>query len=251
MKNILVPTDFSAEAHFAFEAAVRLARHTGGQVTLLHTVELPGGDETANFSAYGSPVNGSVVPNSSSPSGTDGLFVRQLMQANTAHLHQLLAEAAAWAPGVFVKEMMRPTSLNEAILSAIEQHIDLVVMGAQVHSATAHFFSVSNTERLMRTAPCPVLVVKHAVGDFNVKTLVFAADFSPETERIATALLEVRSIFQAATLHLLKVVDASYDRTAARKDLAAFAQSHQFGHCQLAAEVATQALPPVLTLRLV
>ena len=39
MKNILVATDFSPEAHHAFAVAVQLARHTGGQLTLLHVLE--------------------------------------------------------------------------------------------------------------------------------------------------------------------------------------------------------------------
>ncbi|WP_158011009.1 universal stress protein [Hymenobacter lapidarius] len=29
MKNILVPTDFSAESHHAYEVALQLAQHTG------------------------------------------------------------------------------------------------------------------------------------------------------------------------------------------------------------------------------
>lgn len=240
MKNILVPTDFSTEAHYAFEAAVRLAQHTGGQVTLLHTVELPGGNETAGFSTYGSPVNGSVLPNNTtSTGGLDGLFAHKLMQVNTEHLHQLVAEAAGWAPEVAVQELMRPTSLNEAILTAIEQqHIDLVVMGVQDHTASEHFFSTSSTEELMRTAPCPVLAVKHPVGDFAVKTLVFASDFAPETENVATALLQTLALFPGATLHLLQVVAASYDRAAAQATLAAFAQRHQLTGCQLAVEEA-------------
>lgn len=292
MKNILVPTDFSAESHYAFEAAVRLAQHTGGQVTLLHTVELPDGDGTANFSTYGSPVNGSVLPNSTTSGPPSGLFVRKLMQVNNEHLHQLMAEAAEWAPAVVVQELMRPTSLNEAILTAIEQqHADLVVMGAQPHTATEQFFSVSNTERLMRTAPCPVLVVKHPVGDFDVRTLVFASDFSSETEHVGMELLRIQALFPAATLHLLKVVEASYNQPDAQTALADFAQRHQLTNYQVAVaeadnvatgieryaqrvsadllllpthghtglsrlfhsgtaeEVATQALPPVLTLR--
>ena len=59
MKNILVPTDFSPEAHYAFEVAVRLASRTGGHVKLLHALELP---ETAGFSTYGGPVGGPELP---------------------------------------------------------------------------------------------------------------------------------------------------------------------------------------------
>ncbi len=60
MKNILVPTDFSAESHHAYVVAMQLAKHTGGHVTLLHVLE-DADDRTGNFSTFGGPVNGSEL----------------------------------------------------------------------------------------------------------------------------------------------------------------------------------------------
>ncbi|GAB3572248.1 universal stress protein [Hymenobacter daeguensis] len=225
MKNILVPTDFSAEAHHAFEVAVRLAARTGGCVWLLHAIELP---ETATFSTYGGPVGGTELPNSST--SLEDVYVVKLLQATRARLHRLVAEAAETAPGVPVKDMVQATRLPEAIESVIRhQGIDLVVIGAQGHSATEHFFFGSNTERLVRTAPCPVLAVKHPAGAFEVRTLVFPSDFSPEADRAVPEVRRLQALFPEATLHLLCVI-AHADRAEAALDtIAAFAHRHHLG----------------------
>src|SRR5919107_329666 len=89
MRSILVPTDFSTEAHHAFEAALRLAKRLGGRVTLLHAVELP---ETANFSTYGGPVGGTELPNSTRI--PDEVFMMELLKATRRRMEVLLAEAA-------------------------------------------------------------------------------------------------------------------------------------------------------------
>src|ERR687890_545761 len=99
MRSILVPTDFSTEAHHAFEAALQLAKRLGGHVTLLHAVELP---ETANFSTYGGPVGGTELPNSTSI--PDELLIPALLKSTKHRMMALLAEAAKRAPGVQVHD---------------------------------------------------------------------------------------------------------------------------------------------------
>ncbi len=216
MKNILVPTDFSPEAHYAFEVAVHLAQRTGGHVTLLHAVELP---ETTGFSTYGAPVG--------HDSGMDEIFVPKLLQAIKHRMGVLVAEAAGLAPGVQVLDFVQAARLGSAIPNVIEhQHIDLVVMGAQGHTAAEHFFSGSNTERLVRTAPCPVLVVKHPAGKFDVRTLVFPSDFSAEADRAVAELRRIQALFPNAALHLLHVVPSADRRAAALDRIAAFAERH-------------------------
>ncbi|MBJ6111622.1 universal stress protein [Hymenobacter sp. BT523] len=235
MKNILVPTDFSAESHHAFEVAVRLAARIGGRVLLLHAIELP---ETATFSTYGGPVGGTELPNSSGDP-MDDVFVVKLLQATKTRLHRLLAEAATLAPGVPVQEFVQATRLSEALTSMFtHQAIDLVVIGAQGHTAAEHFFFGSNTERLVRTAPCPVLAVKHPVEAFEVQRLVFPSDFSAEADRAVFELRRVQALFPEAVLHLLCVVASAGQEEAAREKIAAFASRHQLRSYEAAVTLA-------------
>ncbi|MDO7852454.1 universal stress protein [Hymenobacter convexus] len=230
MKNILVPTDFSAESHHAFEVAVRLAARTGGRVLLLHAVELP---ETANFSTYGGPVNGSELPNSNG-SSLDDIFVIKLLDITKRRLHRLIAEAAALAPGVPVQEFVQAARLSEALTNIFEhQAIDLVAIGAQGHTATEHFFFGSNTERLVRTAPCPVLAVKHPAGEFHVQKMVFPSDFSSETDRAVPELRRLQALFPEAVLHLLCVVSGTRQEPAALERMLAFVQRHELDRYEM------------------
>ncbi|WP_046247291.1 universal stress protein [Hymenobacter terrenus] len=229
MKNILVPTDFSAESHNAFEVALQLAQHTGGTVTLLHVLEAPEAT-TANFSAFGGPVNGNDLPNGEG--GIDQIFIIKLMEVTKGRLHTLRDEAAALAPGVPVEDTVEVGRIGEGILRAIERHgSDLVVMGAQGHGAMEHFFVGSNTERLIRLASCPVLTVKHQQTQFEVRNIVFPSDFSAETAGALAGLRQVQATFPNATLHLVNVSsDGSHDD----QQLQAFAQQNQLANYQTA-----------------
>ena len=223
MKNILVPTDFSAEAHYAFRAALQLARRTGGAVTLLHVLALPDQPRTGNFSTFGGPVSGSELPNSY---GIDRIFVIKLLEATHQRMQLLLAEAAELAPGVPVYDLTDQVSVDEAVLKVIErQQIDLVVLGTQHHDALERFFASSNTEQLMRLAPCPVLAVKQATDLDAVHDILFASDFSAEADQAVQGLQQVRQLFPQARLHLLHVTDGNANQ--ARQQIDSFISRHQ------------------------
>ncbi|WP_019947878.1 universal stress protein [Hymenobacter aerophilus] len=223
MKNILVPTDFSAEAHHAFRAALQLAQRAGGTVTLLHVLALPDQPRTANFSTFGGPVGGTELPNSH---GIDRIFVIKLLEATRQRMQQLLAEAAQLAPGVPVHDLTDQVGVDEAILKVIErQHIDLVVLGPQHHDAVERFFASSNTEQMVRLAPCPVLAVKQETNLNEVHDIVFASSFGAEADRAVPGLQQVRELFPEARLHLLHVTDGNANQ--ARQQIDGFIERHQ------------------------
>ncbi|SDY31986.1 universal stress protein [Hymenobacter psychrophilus] len=223
MKNILVPTDFSAEAHHAFRTALQLARRTGGSVTLLHVLALPDQPRTANFSSFGGPVGSAEL---SGTHGIDRIFVIKLMEATRQRMHLLLAEAAQLAPDVPVHDLTDQVDVDDAILKVIEQrHIDLVVLGTQQHDAIERFFASSNTEQLVRLAPCPVLAVKQAADLDAVRDIVFASDFGDEADQAVPGLRQVRQLFPEAQLHLLHVTDENAGQ--ARQQIDDFIERHQ------------------------
>ena len=223
MKNILVPTDFSAEAHYAFEVALHLAKHNGGRITLLHVLEL---SEPAGFSSSGSSV--------SSPNGSiDQIFAIKLLEVTKRRLHDLMREAATWAPEVTVQDAVELDRVGEGILAAVKHHnINLVVVGTQGHEAMEHFFVSSTTERLIQLAPCPVLTVKHQPGDFEVRTIVFPSDFTEEATHATSSLHQVLAAFPNATLHLLHVA-SNRDEQDMRQFMQTFAQRAQLPDVQM------------------
>ncbi|UOQ74723.1 universal stress protein [Hymenobacter cellulosilyticus] len=221
MKNLLVPTDFSPAAHNAFEVAVRLAQRTGGAVTLLHVEEH---NDTPRFSSSGGRMGGSSL---------EDVFMLKYLQKIKHQMHELKAEGQRLAPDVPVEDVLRTSSLVNSVLDVIaERQIDLVVMGAQEHSAWQHFFAGSNTERLVRMAPCPVLTVKHPEMQFNVQHIVFPSDFSAEADRAVPDLQRIQAIFPDATLHLLKVVPDIDHYSEALTQIQSFTERHRLEHCE-------------------
>ncbi|TGE25354.1 universal stress protein [Hymenobacter aquaticus] len=221
MKNLLVPTDFSPAAHNAFEVALRLAQRTGGSITLLHVEEQ---HDTPRFSSSGGRIGGSTI---------EDVFMIKLLQKIKHQMHELMAEGQRLVPEVPVQDVLRTSTLVQSVLDVIaERNIDLVVMGAQKHSAWQHFFAGSNTERLVRTAPCPVLTVKHPEMQFNVQHIVFPSDFSAEADRAVPDLQRIQAVFPDATLHLLKVVPDIDQYSEAMARIQSFAERHHLAHCE-------------------
>ncbi len=219
MKNILVPTDFSPEAQYAFDAALQLAQRSGGQLLLLHTIELP---TTSHIATSGGLVGGH---------GLNDVYVLKTLQATKRRMHQLIDQAHRVAPAVPVRELVLTTDLEAAVLDTIEQHeIDLVVMGAHEHTSWTRFFLNSSTEQIMRVASCPVLTVKHPAPDFDVRHLVFASDFSDEANLVAPDLHQLLALFPEATLHLLDVVPSADRHDQALAAIHEFAERHEFRH---------------------
>lgn len=224
MKNILVATDFSHEAHNALRVAVQLAKHTGGQITLLHVLEAAEG-VSGSFSTVGGPVSGNSI---------DQIFTIKLMEVTKRRMHALKDEATA--AGVPVQDVVEIARIGDGIMTAIQQHAsDLVVVGARGHGAVEHFFVSSTTERLIRLAPCPVLTVKHPHANFDVRTIVFPSDFSAEAVRALDGLRQVQAVFPSATLHLLHVA-AGGNGHVAQQQMQDFAQQQQLTN-YVAAEV--------------
>ena len=230
MKNILVATDFSPESHHAFEVAVQLARHTGGQLTLLHVLEALD-DSSGGFSTVGAPVGEDSI---------NQIFAIKLIEATKRRLAALAAESLRLAPDVPVHEAVEVARVGEGILAVIRRRAtELVVLGARGHGAMEHFFVSSTTERLIRLAPCPVLTVKHPHAGYEVKNMVFPSDFTAEATQALDGLRAVRAVFPAATLHLLHVAAGS-DGHLAESQMRAFAEQHQLGPCETAEVDASQ-----------
>ena len=219
MKNLLVPTDFSPEAHYALEAALQLAHRSGGHITLLHVLDAP--------PAAGIATSGGMAASD----GLGNVYMLKLLQATKRRMHEWMAEARQLMPDVPVRDLVLTADFEPAVLEVIQQQqIDLVVMGAHEHTSWTRFFLDSHTERMMRVAPCPVLTIKHPAPDFTVQHLVFASDFTAEADRVVPGLRQLQALFPEATLHLLDIVPSADRHGAALHSIEDFARRHQLTH---------------------
>jgi len=143
LKQILVATDFSEASAAALNYGRALARTFGASLHLLHVMENP-----------------FLRPTPADPHAIQSATLRGVAGRLTDDDRGVLHATA-----------VLETSDNPA--DAIVQYarargIDLIVMGTHGRSAVAQIFDGSVAEKVVRTAPCPVLTVRHPEHEFVV-----------------------------------------------------------------------------------
>ncbi len=142
IRTILVPVDFSEHSREALDYASGLARELGARLHLLHCYQI----NVGAVSPYGI-----VLPES---------LDRDVREAALAKLKEWSEKPAA--EGLEVETSVTPLFPSEAVSSVAEEiGADLVVMGTRGLTGLKHVLLGSVAERTIRTAPCPVLTVKH------------------------------------------------------------------------------------------
>ena len=142
IRQILAPTDFSEFSKQAIESAFALAQTFGAKLLLLHVVELP---------AY--PVEGFV------PSTMGTTLIDDLQRQASLDLAQVLRE-----PPNATVEVSRQVDVGIPYRTIVEVaeavKADLIVMATHGRTGLSHLVMGSVAERVVRTAPCPVLTIR-------------------------------------------------------------------------------------------
>jgi len=143
LRRILVPIDFSPPARAALSYAAALAQKFGSEVVLLHVVQ-----DLAGFL----PDAVAVAPIALPPA-------EQLAAAVRQGLEHFVQESKL--PGAPLRQEVREGVPHAEIVEfAREERFDLIVMGTHGRGGLSHMLLGSVTEKVMRTAPCPVLTVR-------------------------------------------------------------------------------------------
>jgi len=159
LKNILVATDFSETSEAAVVYARQLARAFGSTLHVLH-------------------VAGSVM---ATAVGAEGYTVdfsglqREVEEAARKQLDALITEEDRRTRAAKAT-VLTSNSPAEAIVSyARDAHIDLIVVGTHGRGGVTRMLIGSVAERVVRTAPCPVLTVRQVAAESTM----------PEVEQVA------------------------------------------------------------------
>jgi nucleotide-binding universal stress UspA family protein len=147
LKRILLPVDFSDSSRKAMQYAVSFARQFNAEVLLLHVVE-------------------TAAPVPPQNMALESLALTATVREEAArHLSEWRGEIVSH---VSVKAVVRdgPKAYHEIVSAASENNVDLIVLGTHGRTGLAHLFLGSTAERVVRHAPCPVLVVREHEHDF-------------------------------------------------------------------------------------
>ena len=192
LRRILCSTDFSDFSNHAVPYAVALAREFKAKLFLCHVIDL------SSAAIYGEAVL--------------ALEEQQSRMTTFAHgeIRKLVGkEPPEWEPLVTVGN----PALEIARLAG-EKGVDLAVAASHGRSGLKRLILGSVTERLMRTLPCPLLVVRSPEHGFvespgqeiRLKQIMVGHDFSSDSDLALKYGLSLAQEFQAA-LHLIHVVE--------------------------------------------
>jgi nucleotide-binding universal stress UspA family protein len=150
LNRILVATDFGDAAGAALNYGRALARVFGASLTVLHVAE---DLLTASFGIEGY-VGGYPDFQRSIEEGARKQLDLQLTEQDRTDLGALAVLRTSSSPALTIVNYARDTNA------------DLIIMGTHGRGAMAHLLMGSVAERVVRTAPCPVLTIKHPEHEF-------------------------------------------------------------------------------------
>jgi len=147
LKRILVPSDFSECSDAAVRYGVELARKFGATLHLLHVVQDPATQPWA--------AEGFAVP---LLEAVDQWQKDAKLRLDTSIPFEDRANA--------VVSCTIASPFPEILRYAIDNGIDLIVMGTHGRCGVSHMLLGSIAEKVVRRAPCPVLTVRQPEHEF-------------------------------------------------------------------------------------
>lgn len=152
LRKILVPTDFSESAEQAFLHAAAIARWSGAELIVLHVVE-KFMDHSLVYSdmwPFQKPVR---------------QYYKELEERTAARLDAQVEKLVG--PGVTFRVIVTTGAPPGEIVQAAEREgVDLVVIATHGRGGIAQALLGSTTDRVLRKAPCPVLVIRSGAPGF-------------------------------------------------------------------------------------
>lgn len=188
MKRILVPTDFSPCANKAVRVAMEIAKRANAEIVFQHLFP---------------DASGSLHTLKPAAQQTE----RQKQDAALGHakagLDNLVHEAEQ--AGLAARPLLVMNKGTDKIENYIESMgIDLVVMGSHGASGFRELIIGSQTQRVVRHATVPVLVIKHEPGSIHFKNIVFATTFYDDPVKALPIQLALAEMWKG-TIHLLYI----------------------------------------------
>src|SRR5215471_4162505 len=189
LKSILCPIDFSDFSAAAYQYALSLAEYYKARIVALHVVELwkyPFADYAAYEADYAK-------------------FSQALSEGGEVQLQRFLKRYSA--QGTELELVVHQGNAPNCILSfAQKKNMEVIVMGTHGRRGFDHLVLGSTTDRVIRKAACPVLVVSNAShralvtgvdGRHRLSRILYCTDFSNNSERARAYAISLAAEYSA------------------------------------------------------
>ena len=148
LRRILVPIDFSEHSKKALQYAIPFAEQFKASIDLLYVVEPTVYPADFSFGQVGFP------------SVEDELRQRGAAELDGMAKREIGARVAARCV------VRTGKAFNEIDQHAKEESVDMIIIATHGHSGMEHVLFGSTAEKVVRYAPCPVLVVRIEEKEF-------------------------------------------------------------------------------------
>jgi nucleotide-binding universal stress UspA family protein len=155
IKHVLVATDFSPASETALAYGRAFARTFGGRLHVLHVVENV-------YYTYALAGEGAIAPM------IPGDLQREVESAARIELDRVVGEDDRRELRAVPVVVMGNSVAVEIVSYAKDKSVDVIVIGTHGRGALSHLLMGSVAEKVVRTAPCPVLTVRHPEHEFVI-----------------------------------------------------------------------------------
>ncbi len=184
MKTILCPTDFSKSSENAVKYAVEIARTFKSKIILMH--------------AYETPVIYTDVTVSSVQ--LDFELLRESAFKQLRKFYSKMLEQVKDVQFELILQQGLPSSRTVEI--ATEKKVDMIVMATTASTQVQRFLIGSNASRVIREAPCKVMLIPQKAKFNGFKKIVFSTDLSDENLIASKQVVSFGQMFKSEIIFL-------------------------------------------------
>lgn len=145
IKRILVPIDFSADSLAALAYAREFAKPFGAELSILSVVE---------------PIYYATPADMYVPSPNVAMLLDEQRRSAVKHLARIGADLKKRRQRF--RTAVKVGSAAQVIVDTAKKDADMIIMATHGRTGLVHMLMGSVAEKVVRTAPCPVLTVRGA-----------------------------------------------------------------------------------------
>jgi nucleotide-binding universal stress UspA family protein len=205
--KILIPTDFSVQAEYAYLMVRNLEQKIAMQVHFLHILEVP---DTVSMDPDGKIQTCGEI---------DSDYVekrREIADRKLAALKNSYGDRIQ-------THLLLGKSIDGILDFAEEQHFDLIVMGTKGSSGVKEALSGSETQRIARRSKIPVLSLMCDRSDLSIDHILLVNNYSQPAAENLTLLKKLITAFNSK-VHLLQIRNGKEEVEAIEAKMKTFAE---------------------------
>ena len=209
--KILIPTDFSVQADYAFIMVQNLAKKADLDITFLHVLSVP---DTVTLAEDG-------TVNTCGEIDVDYVVSQKQIAEQKLNSIKMIHGNHIQTDLVFGK------TTNEIINYAESRKFDLIVMGTKGASGLRERISGSEAQIVARKSTIPLLTLMCDRSDLELKNLLLVHDFKENKAQDLNLMKKFVEIF-GAKMHFLQIsnLDPSQIKSEVENNMQAFAENN-------------------------